>query len=250
MRIDHVLPMSFAFLSTKREFGEATGKFGVGLQTLKTLGGRLEVHCPPYPFVVEGSQVRRIPGRRAIAGVYAPSKFDTLLALQLRSGADLEELRRLGQPLGRGLDAVPPSCATDRGDRSRQAEACARRARAPKGSPDTEATSRSEEVESNVTSAQLSERASKQRFTRFIADVPVPKASSRGRTRRRHVDSDGLRARWRAGPILRRLAVPPGAVAAVERPRPARPGAFAELAQAQRMERLGAEAACGPDLRA
>jgi pimeloyl-ACP methyl ester carboxylesterase len=37
VRIDHVLPMSFAFLSTKRSSAEATGKFGVGLQTLKTL---------------------------------------------------------------------------------------------------------------------------------------------------------------------------------------------------------------------
>ena len=33
VQIDHVLPMSFAFLSTKRGSAEATGKFGIGLKT-------------------------------------------------------------------------------------------------------------------------------------------------------------------------------------------------------------------------
>ncbi len=57
VRIDHVLPMSFAFLSTKRGSVGTTGKFGVGLKALNPLGDRLEVHCPPYAFAVEGSRI-------------------------------------------------------------------------------------------------------------------------------------------------------------------------------------------------
>ena len=170
--------MSFAFLSTKRSSAEATGKFGVGLQTLKALGSRLEVHCPPYHFAVEGSQVRRIQSRRSIAGVYAPSKFDTLLVLQLNPGVDLGELRgwvsRWGADSMLFLANVRRIAAID--------PAKPRRARAvlelrPLRRDRKRLRVRGSEIECQV--AQLREPATKQRFTRFIGEVPVPRSVER-----------------------------------------------------------------------
>ena len=171
--IDHVLPMSFAFLSTKRRVADATGKFGIGLTTLKALGERLEVHCPPYHFVVEGPEVRRISPRRAIAGVYVPSKFDTLLALQLSAGADLQELRAWVSNWGadsmlflrhvRRIAAIDPT-------RPKRARAVLelRKIRQQERS----LLIRGSRLPYQV--AYLSEKASKQRFTRFLVDIPVP----------------------------------------------------------------------------
>lgn len=171
VRIDHVLPMSFAFLSTKRSSAEATGKFGVGLQTLNALGSRLEVHCPPYHFAVEGSRVRRLQSRRSIAGVYAPSKFDTLLALHLNPGADLDELRgwvsRWGADSLLFLRHVRRIAAMDPAKPKRaRAVLELRKVRENK----KRLSLRGSAIECQV--AQLSERATKQRFTRYVAEVP------------------------------------------------------------------------------
>jgi hypothetical protein len=174
VEVDHVLPMSFAFLSTKRSSAEATGKFGVGLQTLKTLGSRLEIHCPPYHFAVEGSQVRRVQSRRSIAGVYAPSKFDTMLALQLNAGVDLEALRGWVSCWGADsmlfLHNVRRIAAIDPAKPKRARSVLELRTVLEK---ERTLWIRGGEIKSQV--AQLRDPATKQQFTRFVAQVPVPK---------------------------------------------------------------------------
>jgi hypothetical protein len=173
--IDHVLPMSFAFLSTKREVVDATGKFGVGLQTLNSLGGELEVHCPPYSFAVEGPQLRRIPSKRAIRGIYDPSAFDTLLVLHLRPTVDLERIRGWVANWGadsmlflrhvRRIAAIDPSKPT--------------RARATIELRKVRVRTISVRVRGrdlSCQSSQLSDRATMQRFARFVVDLEVPNA--------------------------------------------------------------------------
>jgi hypothetical protein len=174
VKIDHVLPMSFAFLSTKRGSAEATGKFGIGLTTLKALGDRLEVHCPPYHFVVDGPQVRRISARRGIAGVYLPSRFDTLLALQLNSEADLQTLRDWVSTWGadsmlflrhvRRIAAIDPA-------KPKRARSVLELRKVRENQHDL--AIRGSQLACHV--AHLNENTAKRRFTRFLADVPVPK---------------------------------------------------------------------------
>ena len=57
VRIDHVIAMTLAFVSTKREDPRAKGRFGIGLKTLGRLGTKLTVHCFPYDFVIEDNNV-------------------------------------------------------------------------------------------------------------------------------------------------------------------------------------------------
>lgn len=175
VKIDHVLPMSFSFLSTKRGSAEATGKFGIGLTTLKALGDRLEVHCRPYHFVVDGPQVRRISARRAVAGVYNPSRFDTLLALQLNSGTDLQSLRAWVSTWGADsmlfLRHVRRIAAIDPAKPKRARSLIELR----KVRENQHALAiRGKQFACRV--AHLSENTSKQRFTRFLVDVPVPRS--------------------------------------------------------------------------
>ena len=84
IRIQDVLAMCFAFVSTKRDDPSLIGKFGVGLKTLSRLADRFEIHCKPYHFEISGSRVKEIPATR-INSYYDPQTDDTLLVLPLRN---------------------------------------------------------------------------------------------------------------------------------------------------------------------
>ena len=218
--IDNVLPMSFAFLSTKRGSAEATGKFGIGLTTLKALGERLEVHCPPYHFVVDGPQVQRVSPRREIPGVYNPARFDTLLALQLNSGADLQSLRAWVGTRGadsmlflrhvRRIAAIDPA-------RPKRARAVLELQKVKENQHDL--TIRGRPFACRV--AHLSDNSSKQRFTRFLVDVPVPK-DIRPRSNKATNPSTPLGFAL-GGPLLCGLAAAARTDASVESARAVRP---------------------------
>src|SRR5215471_16321027 len=66
VQLRHVLAMTLAFVSTKRDDPIAKGRFGAGLKTLGRLGMGLTVHCAPYDFSIEGSSVRRVEPASAI----------------------------------------------------------------------------------------------------------------------------------------------------------------------------------------
>jgi len=100
VQIEHVLAMTLAFVSTKRDDPRAKGRFGIGLKTLGRLGNRLSVHCPPYHFVIEKNSVQNSKPHKPIAGFYDSSSTDTLLELELRSEFEFEEFRNWFSALG------------------------------------------------------------------------------------------------------------------------------------------------------
>ena len=48
VRLRHVLGLAVPWLSTKGGEADATGRFGIGLMTLRSLSNTLEFHCDPY----------------------------------------------------------------------------------------------------------------------------------------------------------------------------------------------------------
>ncbi|MER8573477.1 hypothetical protein [Mesorhizobium sp. M1374] len=93
VHLEHVIAMTLAFISTKRNDPFSKGRFGIGLKTLGRLGRRLTVHCQPYHFVIQGSQVERAKPRNSIPGLYDSRSNQTLLELDLLPGFQLDEFR-------------------------------------------------------------------------------------------------------------------------------------------------------------
>jgi hypothetical protein len=92
VRLDHVGAMVLPWLTTKEDDPDASGRFGIGQQTLRALGGPLEVHCAPFQFRIEqdGPVVSEaVPG---IKGFYAPSNHETLLVVPLLASVKVDEL--------------------------------------------------------------------------------------------------------------------------------------------------------------
>ena len=48
MQLRHVLGLATPWLSTKGSEADTTGRFGIGLMTLRSLSNALEIHCHPY----------------------------------------------------------------------------------------------------------------------------------------------------------------------------------------------------------
>jgi Histidine kinase-, DNA gyrase B-, and HSP90-like ATPase len=76
--LHHVIAMTLAFVSTKRDDPRAKGRFGIGLKTVGRLGETLTVHCEPYHFTIEGNQVRAASSARSIAGLFDARSAQTL----------------------------------------------------------------------------------------------------------------------------------------------------------------------------
>lgn len=93
IRLEHVLAMTLAFVSTKRDDPSSKGRFGIGLKTLGRLGNRLTVHCSPYHFTIEGNRVSRARPSNSIGGLYDHTVTQTLLTLGLFPEFDLTAFR-------------------------------------------------------------------------------------------------------------------------------------------------------------
>ncbi len=91
VELRHVVAMTLAFVSTKRDDPRAKGRFGIGLKSLGRLGERLTVHCAPYHFTIAGNQVSAASAKRSIVGFYDAASTETLLELQLRPGFEFED---------------------------------------------------------------------------------------------------------------------------------------------------------------
>lgn len=100
VQLHHVIAMTLAFVSTKRNDPRAKGRFGIGLKTLGRLGESLTVHCAPYHFVIEGNQVRAAQPARAIRDFYIAGSTETLLDVRLREGFDADEFQAWFTSLG------------------------------------------------------------------------------------------------------------------------------------------------------
>lgn len=100
VRLQHVIAMTLAFISTKRDDPRAKGRFGIGLKTLGRLGDKLTVHCTPYDFMIEGNQVRTANRMRKVPGFYDPASAETLIELHLRKGFDPAEFEGWFASLG------------------------------------------------------------------------------------------------------------------------------------------------------
>ena len=48
VRLPHILGMATPWLSTKSSEAVSTGRFGIGLSSLRSLSKSLEIHCDPY----------------------------------------------------------------------------------------------------------------------------------------------------------------------------------------------------------
>ncbi len=84
VELTDVLPMTYAFFSTKRDNPRKKGRFGVGLKTLGRIATAISIHCWPYSFAfVDGTTVR-VPPALNIPEFYAGSESETLLVLELR----------------------------------------------------------------------------------------------------------------------------------------------------------------------
>jgi hypothetical protein len=100
VQLQHVIAMSLAFISTKRNDSRAKGRFGIGLKTLGRLGSVLSVYCTPYNFRIEENQVKSIPPPKPIRGFYDPNTTDTLLDLKLYEEIDSIEFQEWFGTLG------------------------------------------------------------------------------------------------------------------------------------------------------
>lgn len=110
--LHHVIGMTLAFVSTKRDDPRAKGRFGIGLKILGRLGESLTVHCAPYDFTIEGNHVRAAQRARSIPGFYDPASTETLLVLRLREGFDGDDFQTWFASIGSEslvfLDTVRP----------------------------------------------------------------------------------------------------------------------------------------------
>ena len=93
VRLDHVGAMVMPWLTTKEDDPNASGRFGIGQQTLRSLGGPLEVHCAPFQFRIEKDGPVVSEPVSAIKGLYAPSQHETLFVVPLLASVNLDALR-------------------------------------------------------------------------------------------------------------------------------------------------------------
>ena len=100
VELRHVIAMTLAFVSTKRDDPRAKGRFGIGLKTLGRLSDVPHSSLRAVDFKIEGTQVRATKRARATPGFYDPSSSDTLLVLRLREGFDATDFQKWFADLG------------------------------------------------------------------------------------------------------------------------------------------------------
>lgn len=100
VRLQHVIAMSLAFISTKREDAKAIGRFGIGLKTLNELGSCLSVHCSPYSFAIDNNSVRQLELHKPVENFYDPKLAQTLFVLELHPGFKETEFKAWFDELG------------------------------------------------------------------------------------------------------------------------------------------------------
>ena len=90
--LSDVFAMLLPWLSTKDGDPDAAGRFGIGQRTLKALGGPIELHAPPFSFVMGDDGPDPCKPKPDIAGVYDAGGRDTMLAIPLVSSVTCESV--------------------------------------------------------------------------------------------------------------------------------------------------------------
>jgi hypothetical protein len=84
--------MLLPWLTTKADEAEASGRFGIGQQTLRSLGGPIEVHCPPFHFKLAPDGPQWVDPAPDIAGLYSAAARNTLVRVPLDPTVDVDGL--------------------------------------------------------------------------------------------------------------------------------------------------------------
>src|SRR4051794_5507219 len=92
--------MVLPWLSAKNDDDEASGRFGIGQQTLKALGGPIAMHCAPFHFEMPAECPVAVGPAAVIAGVYEPDQRDTMIVVPLNVRARGLDLRAAVANLG------------------------------------------------------------------------------------------------------------------------------------------------------
>lgn len=100
VQLSHVGAMVLPWVTTKADDPEASGRFGIGQKTLRSLGGPIQVHCVPFHFRMDANgPVPRDP-EPPIEGIYSPERHETLILVPLRGDVDIEALVQFLEGLG------------------------------------------------------------------------------------------------------------------------------------------------------
>ena len=79
----HVGAMLLPWLSTKDDDPEASGRFGIGQRTLSSLGGPIEMHAPPFHFIMGKDGPEPCEPEADVENVYNAALRNTMLVIPL-----------------------------------------------------------------------------------------------------------------------------------------------------------------------
>lgn len=188
--VQHVLAMTYAFISTKVEDSRQKGKFGVGLKTLGRIADRMEVHSNTYSFAIENQRIRKIPPCEPINGIFQPGNRSTLLRLRLFNTFDPEEFIDWFSSLDASILLFLDTVAAFRflpDDGLAAVEHIL-----DKGPSVQKWTMHDGKGDVEITSCLCRDRASASEWTRFYVEVDVPKKVSRSHKKTGDITRLGL----------------------------------------------------------
>jgi hypothetical protein len=84
--------MLLPWLSTKDDDPEASGRFGIGQRTLTSLGGPIEMHAPPFHFVMRDDGPEPCEEEADVENVYDAALRHTMLVIPLLPGVSGEAI--------------------------------------------------------------------------------------------------------------------------------------------------------------
>jgi len=166
----HVGAMVLPWVSTKIDDPLASGRFGIGQNTLRALGGPIDAHCHPYHFRMDEVPVI-CPPESEIAGFYNPKGRETLLSVPLDAEVDTTALEPFMADLGTRalvfLRSIRRVALIDlkSGAATVDHQLHGRRRRA------VQLQVHGRELEGDV--IELTDRARHQTYTRYMVEVPL-----------------------------------------------------------------------------
>ena len=102
VRLKDMGAMIIPWLSAKDDDDEASGRFGIGQKTLKSLGDPIALHCAPFHFAMQAEYPVAVEAATAVPDVYAPGRRETMLVVPLNPGVDAQGVREAVADLGVG----------------------------------------------------------------------------------------------------------------------------------------------------
>lgn len=171
VRLTHVGAMVLPWVTTKADDPNASGRFGIGQKTLRSLGGPIEVHCSPFHFRMGAEGPEVCAPVEPVAGLYHPERCETLVLVPLLPDVDVDGLARFVEELGtealvflgsvRRLSLVDAQTGFFLADHRLTEEEHA------------EVALRIREVEHTAKRVELWDAASGERYTRYLVEAPL-----------------------------------------------------------------------------